>query len=128
MAEGGAVAQLELQRIGGLPHWKPEHYDFRAENLLSGAVVENDGSSFDREIVVLAFQWGFGFITEDGQASRNAVLVSPSDKVLFRILSSDVIHGFNIPVAGITSEIDPGSTSQIWIRAPEKPGKYLILA
>ena len=28
--------------------------DFRAENLLSGAVVEDDGGTFDREIVVLA--------------------------------------------------------------------------
>lgn len=101
--------------------------NFKAENAVSGKVVERERSSaFDREITVISFQWGFGFITEDRQASRNAVSVKPSDKVLFRILSNDVIHGFNIPVAGITTEFDPGSSREIWIRAPEKPGKYLI--
>ena len=101
--------------------------NFKAENAVSGKVVERERSSaFDREITVISFQWGFGFITEDRQASRNAVSIKPSDKVLFRILSNDVIHGFNIPVAGITTEFDPGSSREIWIRAPEKPGKYLI--
>lgn len=101
--------------------------DFKDENAVSGALVEGkDDGTFDREITVLAFQWGFGFVTEDGQTSRNAVRVKPSEKVLFRILSNDVIHGFNIPVAGITTEFDPGSTRQIWIRAPKEPGKYLI--
>ena len=101
--------------------------NFKAENAVSGKVVERERSSaFDREITVISFQWGFGFITEDRQASRNAVSVKPSDKVLFRILSNDVMHGRNTPVAGSTTEFDPGSSREIWIRAPEKPGKYLI--
>jgi len=46
--------------------------------------------------------------------------------VLLRVLSNDVIHGFNIPVAQITAEIDPDDKRELWIRAPDKPGKYLI--
>ncbi len=46
--------------------------------------------------------------------------------MLFKVVSNDVIHGFNIPSANITAEIDPGDVRELWIRAPDKPGKYLI--
>ncbi|NOZ32821.1 MAG: hypothetical protein GXP01_07065 [Alphaproteobacteria bacterium] len=98
----------------------------RAEGV-SGTIVDPAArASFDRTITVLAFQWGFVFTTEDGKISRNAVRVEPGEKVLFQILSNDVIHGFNIPVAGITTEFDPGKDREIWIKAPREPGKYLI--
>ncbi len=100
--------------------------DFRAEQAVSGQVVEKDDKAFDRTLTVVSFQWGFAFLTEDNEISRNAAVVKPNEKVLFNILSNDVIHGFNIPVAGITAEIDPGEPRQVWIRAPQKPGKYLI--
>lgn len=81
---------------------------------------------FDQTIKVIAFQWGFAFLTDDNKISRNATVVSPGDKILFRIFSNDVIHGFNIPAVGITAEFAPGETRDIWIRAPAEPGKYLI--
>lgn len=82
---------------------------------------------FDRELKVIAFQWGFAFLTEENKISRNAAVVKPGEKVLFRIFSNDVIHGFNIPAVGITAEIEPSQEgSAVWIRAPKKPGKYLI--
>ncbi len=87
---------------------------------------EVDRGSFDRVLNVAAFQWGFAFITQDKELSRNAAIVKPGEKVLFRIMSNDVIHGFNIPVANIVAEIDPGDVRELWIRAPDKPGKYLI--
>ena len=83
-------------------------------------------AGFDRQINVYAYQWGFVFFDEDGKASRNAVKVGPGERVLFNIMSNDVIHGFNIPVAHLTTEFDPGGVRSIWIRTPEKPGKYLI--
>ena len=82
--------------------------------------------AFDRSVKVFAFQWGFAFVDENGAASRNAVKVAPGEKVLFTILSNDVIHGFNIPAARMTTEFEPGATRHIWIRAPQSPGKYLI--
>ncbi len=81
---------------------------------------------FDQVINVAAFQWGFAFINENNELSRNAAIVQPGEKVLFRVMSNDVIHGFNIPVANIVAEIDPGDVRELWIRAPDKPGKYLI--
>lgn len=90
--------------------------------LTPGAVA----SSFDRTYRVFAFQWGFIFFDDKGRASRNAVMVKPGEKVAFALLSNDVIHGFNIPVARMTTEFEPNEQRWIWIRAPEKPGKYLI--
>ncbi len=83
-------------------------------------------AGFDRAVRVYAFQWGFIFFDESGKASRNAVKVAPGEKVLFNIMSNDVIHGFNIPAAQLTTELEPGGVSSIWIRAPDTPGKYLI--
>jgi len=97
----------------------PEAGEISAE---AGESVEG----FDRTIKVIAFQWGFAFLTDDDEISRNAAVVKPGEKVLFRIYSNDVIHGFNIPAAGITTEFDPGEGRDIWIRAPQEPGKYLI--
>jgi heme/copper-type cytochrome/quinol oxidase subunit 2 len=83
-------------------------------------------AGFDREVRVYTFQWGFIFFDEQGKASRNALKVAPGEKVLFNIMSNDVIHGLNIPAAQLTTELDPGGVRSIWIRAPDAPGKYLI--
>ncbi len=82
--------------------------------------------AFDRVYSVIAFQWGFAFINENGEIARNAAIAKPGEKILFKIVSNDVIHGFNIPVAQITAEIDPDSKREVWIKAPDEPGKYLI--
>ena len=94
----------------------------------TAAIVPAGGTpaAFDREITVLTFQWGFLFIDPDGEGTRNATMVRPGEKILFRILSNDVIHGFNIPVARLITEVDPGGVRLVWIRAPDTPGKYLI--
>tara|TARA_R110002096_G_scaffold145492_6_gene303256 strand:+ start:5541 stop:6131 length:591 start_codon:yes stop_codon:yes gene_type:complete len=102
---------------------------YQAEMANAGILDEPaiDGAEgFDRELKVIAFQWGFAFLTDDDEISRNAAVVKPGERVLFRIFSNDVIHGFNIPAAGITAEFDPGKERDVWIRAPKEPGKYLI--
>ncbi len=97
------------------------------QQALSGQVAAGqEGAAFDRRIAVYAFQWGFLFFDEDGAASRNAVKVAPGAKVLFSIAANDVIHGFNIPAARMTTELEPGRVQSIWIQAPQAPGKYLI--
>lgn len=101
--------------------------DLKEERAVSGRdIAEVSGGAFDREVGVYAFQWGFAFTNARGEVSRNAVMVRPGERVLFRIMANDVIHGFNIPVAGITTELEPGGVREIWIRAPQEPGKYLI--
>jgi heme/copper-type cytochrome/quinol oxidase subunit 2 len=85
-----------------------------------------DRGNFDRSIRVYAFQWGFLFLDEKGEASRNAVKVAPGDRILLTILSNDVIHGLNVPAAGLTTEVEPGDVRRLWMRAPDRPGKYLM--
>jgi len=93
---------------------------------VSGEIASEEDQFFDRTLTVVAFQWGFAFITEENEISRNAAVVKPGEKVLFRVVSNDVIHGFQIPSASITAEIDPDEVRRVWIRTPDEPGKYLI--
>ncbi len=101
--------------------------DLNAEERRVAGNYNGEGDdAFDRVITVIAFQWGFAFINEENEIARNAAVVAPGEKVLFKVVSNDVIHGFNIPVAQITAEIDPDEKRELWIRAPDEPGKYLI--
>lgn len=94
---------------------------------LSGTSVDlANQTEFDRVITVFAYQWSFLFLDEQGRASRSATTVKPGERILFKILSNDVIHGFNIPAARLITEVDPGGMRAVWIRAPDEPGKYLI--
>lgn len=97
-----------------------------AQTLETEATGDGLSREFDRQIQVYAFQWGFIFFDEEGKASRNAIKVGSNERVLFNLMSNDVIHGFNIPTARITTEFDPGGIRSIWIRTPRVPGKYLI--
>ncbi len=96
------------------------------ERRVSGNYDGLGEEAFDKVVTVVAFQWGFGFINEEEEISRNALMVKPGETVLLKIMSNDVIHGFNIPVAQITAEIDPDEKREMWIRAPDEPGNYLI--
>ncbi len=96
------------------------------ERTVSGNYDGSGEEAFDEVVTVVAFQWGFAFINENEEISRNALIVRPGEKVLLKIVSNDVIHGFNIPVAQITAEIDPNFKRELWIKAPDVPGKYLI--
>ncbi len=94
--------------------------------FIGAAEAAEPGQNFDNVIKVIAFQWGFAFLTDEDEISRNAAVVQQGETVLFRIFGNDVIHGFNIPAAGITAELEPGVERDIWITAPTEPGKYLI--
>lgn len=101
--------------------------DLPDQGAVSGQLpTEAATAAFDRVVKVYAFQWGFAFIDQEGAISRNAVKVAPGERVLFTILANDVIHGLNIPVARLTTEVEPGDARSVWIRAPDAPGKYLI--
>ena len=94
---------------------------------ISGKVAIDAGAeSFDKVVTGYLYQWGFIFINPDGSATRNALAVKPGSRVLVHVTSNDVIHGFQIPVVGLTTEVDPKAVRSVWFRAPDKPGKYLI--
>jgi len=97
------------------------------EASASGKVpIDFEAKAFDKAVSAYLYQWGFIFINPDGSASRNALAAKPGEKVLVHVLTNDVIHGFQIPAVGITTEVDPGAVRSVWFRAPKKPGKYLI--
>ena len=106
--------------------YKAYQGEIQKAGYIGVAEAAEPGQNFDRVLRVIAFQWGFAFLTDEDEISRNAAVVKPGEKVLFRIFGNDVIHGFNIPVAGITAELDPGVERDIWITAPAEPGKSLI--
>ncbi len=94
---------------------------------ISGKVDINvDAAAFDKVVTAYLYQWGFIFINPDGSATRNALAVKPGSRVLVHVTSNDVIHGFQIPAAGLTTEVDPNAVRSVWFNAPDKPGKYLI--
>jgi len=94
---------------------------------ISGTVPIDEGAEkFDKVVSAYLFQWGFIFINPDGSATRNALAVKPGERVLVHVLANDVIHGFQIPAVGLTTEVDPKAVRSTWFRAPKKPGKYLI--
>ena len=94
---------------------------------VSGKVaIDVDASSFDKVVTGYLYQWGFIFINPDGSATRNALAVKPGSRVLVHVTSNDVIHGFQIPAVGLTTEVDPKAVRSVWFRAPDEPGKYLI--
>ena len=103
-------------------------YESKLPDEASAVVVPTDTqpAAFDRTVTVLAFQWGFIFLEGDGVASRNAMVARPGERILFRVLSNDVIHGFNIPAVKLITEVDPGGVRLVWIQAPDTPGKYLV--
>lgn len=88
--------------------------------------IDVDASSFDKVVTGFLYQWGFIFINPDGSATRNALAVKAGSRVLVHVTSNDVIHGFQIPAVGLTTEVDPKAVRSVWFRAPDKPGKYLI--
>ncbi len=88
--------------------------------------IDYEAKAFDKAVSAYLYQWGFIFINPDGSASRNALAVKPGERVLVHVLGNDVIHGFQIPAVGLTTEVDPKAVRSVWFRAPEKAGKYLI--
>jgi len=88
--------------------------------------IDAGAEKFDQVATGYLYQWGFIFINADGTATRNALSVKPGSRVLVHVTSNDVIHGFQIPAVGLTTEVDPKAVRSIWFRAPKKPGKYLI--
>ncbi len=94
---------------------------------VSGKVaIDVDADAFDKVVTAYLYQWGFIFINPDGSATRNALAVKPGERVLVHVTANDVIHGFQIPAVGLTTEVDPKAVRSTWFRAPSKPGKYLI--
>lgn len=77
----------------------------------------NDDGSWDA--IVVAYTFGF--------LPREDLVVPVDVDVHFKVASSDVVHGFQIPGrTNVNLEVLPGHVSEVTQRF-DKPGRYLIL-
>jgi cytochrome c oxidase subunit 2 len=88
--------------LSGNPHWKP------------GVTTLPDGSI---QVVVTARTWSF--LPSD-------ITVPANKKIIFRVTSADVVHGFDIVGTDVNLEVVPGYVSQESV-VFKTPGKYLLL-
>lgn len=122
-AESVGVA-LVLATIVGIPLWVAR------EEASAGAVLDDgvrvieltavaDGGIFTFENVSAHSYW-----RRRPEVARPVVRVG--EKVLFRLRSADVIHGFSIPELQVGPvRIEPGTVTEVRFE-PTEPGEYLI--
>ncbi|MBX0294308.1 cytochrome c oxidase subunit II [Haloarcula nitratireducens] len=92
------------------------------------AAGQTDGGEVaaDREIEVLAYQWGWEFHYPEANVTTQSRLVLPkNESVTFRLQSSRVIHAIYIPELGVKQDIFPGQTT-IARTKPTQTGSYRL--
>jgi heme/copper-type cytochrome/quinol oxidase subunit 2 len=116
---------LVVAVLVGIPFWVmreesgaraiPGGGDVRVIELTAVA----EGGIFTFENVV-----GHNYWRRTPEVARPVVRVG--EKVLFRLRSADVIHGFSIPELQVGPvSIEPGSVTEVWFE-PEEAGEFLI--
>lgn len=85
--------------------------EFMEANL--GTAVQPDGSAIVR---IIAQQYSF---------VPRCIVVPANNRIVFRITSPDVVHGFLITGTNVNSMVVPGFVSEVWTRF-ETPGEHLM--
>lgn len=74
---------------------------------------------------VVGQQWFWSFQHADGTQEINELHVKEGVPYRFEIVSSDVVHSFNIPDFAILMDAVPGRVNTVW-NIFDEPGEYLI--
>ena len=70
------------------------------------------------EVDVTAHMWDYTFMYPNGQISDDSNMHIPVDTpVVFVMSSTDVLHGFYMPVFRIKKDVVPGRYNKIWVQA-----------
>jgi cytochrome c oxidase subunit 2 len=70
------------------------------------------------EVDVTAHMWDYTFAYPNGQISDDTNLHIPVDTpVVFVLTSTDVLHGFYMPIFRIKKDVVPGRYNKIWVQA-----------
>jgi cytochrome c oxidase subunit II len=78
------------------------------------------------EVDVTAHMWDYSFSYPNGQISDDNNMHIPVDTpVVFVLTSTDVIHGFYMPIFRIKKDVVPGRYNRIWVQA-EMTGEFDI--
>jgi len=74
---------------------------------------------------VVGQQWFWSFQHADGTQEINELHVKEGVPYRFEIVSSDVVHSFNIPDFAMLMDAVPGRVNTMW-NIFDEPGEYLI--
>ncbi|MGA9794463.1 MAG: cytochrome c oxidase subunit II [Rhizomicrobium sp.] len=78
------------------------------------------------EITAHQWWWQARYLSSDPSqvfTTANEIHIPAGEPVLFKLVSTDVIHSFWIPAVGGKTDVIPGQTNQTWLEA-HKPGIY----
>lgn len=77
------------------------------------------------EVRVMAKQWSWQFLYEDGHSSTGELVVPMNRPVKLIMTSQDVLHSFFVPDFRIKQDVVPGMYTSVWFEATI-PGKHQI--
>jgi len=87
------------------------------------------------EVYVLAqrFQWNFGppdgkYVTTEPHTNKPMLILKNPKKIIFKITSIDVQHGFEIAGTNVNVMVIPGYIATVtWVPPPNAKGIYLVV-
>jgi cytochrome c oxidase subunit II len=99
-----------------------------------GNFASAEGQPHAVRIEINAHQWAWAvryagadgkFNTKDDIVTLNDVVVPVGDPVIFQIVSTDVIHSFNVPNMRAKIDAVPGMVNRLWF-TPKETGEFDI--
>ncbi|PWI46397.1 hypothetical protein CEE45_17035 [Candidatus Heimdallarchaeota archaeon B3_Heim] len=85
----------------------------------------SEREDYDEEILVIAYQYNFTFVRENGSRSVDIVHIEVNKIYMFNITSIDVIHSFYAHELSIKLDMVPGRYNIIYLQVPI-PGTYEV--
>lgn len=86
---------------------------------LNGLAITDTSPTPDVEIKVIGSQFLWRFEYPDGSKASTNLHVEQGKVVRLTVVSTDVIHAFNIPSLGVMIDAVPGHVNHAWFRANE---------
>ncbi len=80
---------------------------------------------YDEEILVIAYQYNFTFVREDGSQTIDVVYLRVNEMYMFNLTSIDVIHSFYVHELSIKLDMIPGRYNIIYVQISQ-PGVYEV--
>ena len=85
----------------------------------------SEREDYDEEILVIAYQYNFTFVRENGSRTVDIVHIKVNEVIKFNITSIDVIHSFYAHELSIKLDMVPGRYNIVYLEVPI-PGTYEV--
>ena len=85
----------------------------------------SEREDYDEEILVIAYQYNFTFVRENGSRTVYIVHIKVNEVIKFNITSIDVIHSFYAHELSIKLDMVPGRYNIVYLEVPI-PGTYEV--